>query len=121
MSTHTELAFETVLTDTLLAKGYEAIAPETFDREQAIFPQVALDFIRRTQPQHWEKLAALHGEKTGERVVHDLCKWMDTYGSLATLRRGLFQGSTWAERGIGGTLCRQLCGVDATTALQPEA
>jgi type I restriction enzyme R subunit len=88
MNTHTELAFETVLTDTLLAEGYEAIAPETFDREQAIFPHVALDFIQHTQPQHWEKLAALHGENTGKRVVHDLCKWMDTHGSLATLRHG---------------------------------
>jgi type I restriction enzyme R subunit len=88
MNTHTEYAFETVLSDTLLAEGYEAIALETFGREQAIFPHVALDFIQHTQPNHWEKLEALHGEKTGERVLHDLCKWMDTYGSLATLRHG---------------------------------
>jgi type I restriction enzyme R subunit len=88
MNTHTEHAFETVLTETLLGEGYEAIASDTFDREQAIFPHVVLDFIQRTQPQHWQKLEALHGEKTGERVLHDLCKWMDTYGSLATLRHG---------------------------------
>ena len=88
MSTYTEYAFETVLTETLLAEGYEAIASDTFDREQAIFPHVVLDFIQRTQPQHWQKLEALHGEKTGERLLHDLCKWMDTYGSLATLRHG---------------------------------
>jgi len=50
MHTYTEHAFETVLTDTLLAEGYEAIAADTFDREQAIFPQVALDCIQHTQP-----------------------------------------------------------------------
>ena len=88
MNTRTEHAFETVLADTLLANGYEAVPAADFDREQAIFPDVALDFIRRTQPEAWAKLEALHGEKTGERVLLDLCKWMDTYGSLATLRHG---------------------------------
>lgn len=88
MKTHTEHAFETVLSNTLLSEGYEALASDMFDREQAIFPHVALDFIQRTQPTHWEKLETLHGEKTGERVLRDLCKWMDTYGSLATLRHG---------------------------------
>ena len=88
MNTHTEHAFETVLTETLLAEGYEAIASDAFDREQAIFPHVALDFIQHTQPQPWQKLEVLHGEHTGERVLHELCKWMNTYGSLATLRHG---------------------------------
>ncbi len=31
-------------------------------------------------------MEALHGEKTGEQILGDLCKWMDAYGSLATLR-----------------------------------
>ena len=88
MNTLTEHTFETVLVDTLLSEGYEAIAPTAFDREQAIFPDVALDFIQHTQPTAWAKLEALHGENTGERVLLDLCKWMDTYGSLATLRHG---------------------------------
>jgi type I restriction enzyme R subunit len=34
------------------------------------------------------KLEALHGATTGEQVLADLCKWMDTHGSLATLRHG---------------------------------
>jgi type I restriction enzyme, R subunit len=47
-----------------------------------------LSFIRGTQPAEWTKLEALHGDKTGEQVLTDFCKWMDTYGSLATLRQG---------------------------------
>jgi hypothetical protein len=35
--THVEQAFETVLTDALLANGYEAIARAAFDRERAKF------------------------------------------------------------------------------------
>jgi type I restriction enzyme R subunit len=83
-----EQAFETVIETHLLSNGYAAIDRDSFDRERAIFPQAALAFIRETQPQEWAKLEALHGERTGEQVISDLCKWMDTYGSLATLRHG---------------------------------
>ncbi len=39
-------------------------------------------------PKEWAKLEALHGERTGDQIIGDLCKWMDTNGSLATLRHG---------------------------------
>ncbi len=47
-----------------------------------------LSFIRETQRKEWDKLEALHGERTGEQVLGDLCKWMDQNGALATLRHG---------------------------------
>jgi type I restriction enzyme R subunit len=31
---------------------------------------------------------SIAGEMTGEQILGDLCKWMDDYGSLATLRHG---------------------------------
>lgn len=83
-----ECDFETVMEAHLLANGYVAVARESFDRERAIFPEVVLGFIRETQPEMWSKLEALHGEKTGEQVIGDLCKWMDANGALATLRHG---------------------------------
>src|SRR5436190_11341730 len=88
VKTTAEIAFETSLAETLLGDGYEIITSDTFDREAAIFPAVVLEFIRATQAQAWAKLEALHGAKTGERVLYDLCRWMDTHGSLATLRHG---------------------------------
>lgn len=88
MKNYDEASFETCLSDTLLSGGYVALPSIDFDRERAIFPVDALDFIRTTQTKQWEKLEALHGDKTGERVLNDLCKWLDTYGSLATLRHG---------------------------------
>ena len=83
-----EAAFETVIESHLVENGYVSIAPEGFDRERAIFPETVLAFIRETQPVEWDKLEALHGPRTGEQVLGDLCKWMDTNGSLATLRHG---------------------------------
>lgn len=87
-SAHVEAAFETVIESHLLNNHYVAIGPKYLDREQAIFPQTVLDFIRETQPKEWTKLEGLHGDKTGEQILTDLCKWMDTHGSLATLRHG---------------------------------
>ena len=85
---HSEYAFETVIETHLLSNGYISISRDGFDRDRAIFPDTVLAFIRETQPREWAKLEKLHGDKTGEQVLDDLCKWMDTHGSLATLRHG---------------------------------
>src|SRR6266581_6294394 len=83
-----EMAFETVIEAHLLNSGYAAIPRNGFDRERALFPAVVLAFIQETQPKEWAKLEALHGARTGEQILGDLCKWMDTNGALATLRHG---------------------------------
>ncbi|GLH71318.1 type I restriction endonuclease subunit R [Geothrix rubra] len=85
---HSEGAFETVIESHLIQNGYLPIARDGFDRERAIFPETVLAFIRETQPREWGRLEALHGEKTGEQILSDLCKWMDQNGALATLRHG---------------------------------
>ena len=88
VSRHSEAAFETVIEAHLLQNGYVPVAGDGFDRERAIFPDAVLAFIRETQPSEWGKLESLHGDKTGGQILGDLCKWMDTYGALATLRHG---------------------------------
>ncbi len=88
MKQTSEAAFETAIEAVLLADGYHQLPATAFDRERAIFPEVALEFIRATQTTTWDKLCALHGEQTGERVLEALCKWLDTHGVLMTLRHG---------------------------------
>jgi type I restriction enzyme, R subunit len=88
MKRTSEAAFETAIETVLLADGYTRVESQGFDRERAIFSDEALAFIRATQGKVWEKLHALHGEQTGERVLEALCKWLDTHGALATLRHG---------------------------------
>ena len=83
-----EAAFETAIEAHLLGHGYVLLADSRYDRRRAIFPNAALDFIRETQPREWSRLEALHGDRTGEQVLADLCKWMEIHGSLATLRHG---------------------------------
>ena len=88
MKRASEEAFETAIEAVLLKSGYVAHTSKEFDPELAIFPDVALAFIRETQSKVWGKLEALHGDKTGERVVSALCKWMDSHGVLTSLRHG---------------------------------
>ena len=88
MKRTSEAAFETVIEAHLLSHGYIPLDPAGFDREPAIFPETVLAFIRETQPGEWAKLEALHGDRTGEQILDDLCKWMDANGALATLRHG---------------------------------
>jgi type I restriction enzyme, R subunit len=83
-----EAAFETVIESHLLNNGYIRTAEAGFDPARAIFPETVLNFIRETQEKEWKRLEALHGAKTGEQIITDLCKWMDANGSLATLRHG---------------------------------
>src|SRR6266508_4091783 len=86
-SRHSEAAFESVVEEHLLAHGYTKIT-STFDREHALFPEVTIDFIRATQPHECAKLEALHGANTAAQILTDLCKWLDAYGALHTLRHG---------------------------------
>ena len=88
MARHTEAAFETVIEAHLLQNGYVRVAGDGFDRERAIFPETVLAFIRETQPKEWARLESFHGDRAGEQVLGDLCKWMDANGALATLRHG---------------------------------
>jgi type I restriction enzyme, R subunit len=85
---HSEAAFETVIETHLLDNGYIALDRTGYDRARALFPQTVLAFIRQTQPQEWARLEALHGPRTGEQILTDLCAWLDANGSLATLRHG---------------------------------
>ena len=64
---HTEAAFESAIGLDLLAKGYVAVDKTGFDCERAIFPAVALDFIRETHPKEWAKLDALRA--AAERTI----------------------------------------------------
>ena len=97
---HSEAAFETVIEAHLLENGYMPITGEGFDRDRAIFPETVLAFIRDTQPREWAKLESLHGDKTGEQILGDLCKWMNIHGALATLRHGFKMLRANAPRGV---------------------
>ena len=110
---HTETAFETAIEAVLLGAGnqppagdavaeplavYEADGqagyikgdPVNFDRERALDPTVLIPFIQETLPDEWAYLENVHGDKSSEVLINDLCRALDSSheGCLQVLRHG---------------------------------
>ncbi|NMC14841.1 MAG: type I restriction endonuclease subunit R [Chloroflexi bacterium] len=84
-----EKAFETAIEESLLNDGgYTKADPKNFDRERAIDPTTLIPFVRETQPDKWKALEQLHGANTQNVVIEELCKAMDSRGSLDVIRHG---------------------------------
>ncbi len=95
-ATHTEQAFETNVETMLLGGGWRAGDLAEWDVERALFPARAVAFIRETQPEAWEHVAATLGGDIEERIVATLARELDTKGSLEVLRHGFrFFGRTF--------------------------
>jgi len=88
MTDTNEAAFETAIETHLLNSGYRSISSGEFDRERAIFPEVALSFVKETQPDEWKRLQGRAGARADEQILDDLCAWMNRSGSIAVLRHG---------------------------------
>ena len=95
-ATHTEQAFETNVELMLLGGGWRAGELAEWDVDRALFPARAVAFIRDTQPDAWEHVAATLGHDIEERIVATLARELDTKGSLEVLRHGFrFFGRTF--------------------------
>ena len=55
MNKTSEKAFEDAIANVLLASEYQRHQSKDFDRENAIFRDVALKFIQTTQTKEWDK------------------------------------------------------------------
>lgn len=88
---HTELAFETAIEDHLIAQGgYRAGDRDAFDLHRGIFPDDAIRFIQKTQPDEWAYLEGIQKDKASSTLLDDLCSALDSehQGCLGVLRHG---------------------------------
>ncbi len=89
MNITTEKTFETALVQSLIEHGgYIQGNAADFSSELGLFKYEVVDFLQRTQPQRWEKLTAIHGEDTHNRIIQRLHKELDLRGCLDVLRNG---------------------------------
>jgi type I restriction enzyme, R subunit len=86
---HKEKAFESAIEHHLItSSGYTKTEQAYFDQERAIDPTQFLPFVKETQPKSWEKLEKLLGKEAEATLLGELCKAMDSRGSLDVLRHG---------------------------------
>jgi type I restriction enzyme R subunit len=86
---HREKAFESAIEHHLITHGgYTKAERASFDQERALDTTQLIPFIKETQEETWDALVKLHGAATEAVVLDDLCKAMDSRGSLDVLRHG---------------------------------
>ena len=86
---HKEKAFESAIEHHLItAAGYTKADQGFFDQVRALDATQFVPFVKDTQPDIWKKLEKLLGSRTEETLLDDLCKAMDSRGSLDVIRHG---------------------------------
>lgn len=86
---YTEKAFETVVEEALLQRGYEHGANAHFDRERAFNPTDVFAFLRDTQPRAWKELNKIHGPDVEKKFLYRLARELEQRDLLDCLRSGV--------------------------------
>ncbi len=96
MKATTEKAFEAYIEETLAARGWIAGDNLLWDKQKALFPEYALDFIKTTQADLWKQMEKLHGAELSGKLIDTLVKERNTKGTIHILRHGFkFYGKTF--------------------------
>ncbi|VAW31307.1 Type I restriction-modification system, restriction subunit R [hydrothermal vent metagenome] len=84
-----ENRFETAIIQSLVENGgYTEGVASNYSPDLGMFKAEILQFLQETQPQQWQKLAAIHRSDIETRLIQRLTKEMDLRGSLDVIRNG---------------------------------
>lgn len=96
MKATTEKAFETYIQKTMSKNGWIAGTNTHWDKQNALFPQYTLSFIKDTQPALWAQMEKLHGTALPAKLIETLVKERRTKDTLHIMRHGFkFYGKTF--------------------------
>ena len=84
-----EATFETAIVQSLVENGgyAQGNAPD-YSPELGMFKYEVLAFLQNSQPEHWQKISAIHGDDVDNRIIQRIYKEMDLRGSLDVIRNG---------------------------------
>ena len=85
---HHEKHLESYIVQKLAEAGWLVGSSDAFDADRAMYPEDLEAWLRATQPQKWDRLQAMNGEKTLKVVLDRLETALEKQGMIQTLRRG---------------------------------
>lgn len=101
---HTERVFENELCDHLASHGWTVRThlqnATSYSREQALFPEDLLAFVKETQADEWAKFKTWHNGRSEDVFVKRVAEQLDKHGTLHLLRHG------FKDRNARFTLCQ---------------
>ncbi len=69
--------------------GYESFSASLYDKDLAMFPLAVISFVKKTQPEAWEKLTEQYGDSVEEKFLSRLDSEIGERGLLSVLREGV--------------------------------
>ena len=85
---HHEKHLETYIIQKLAAAGWLVGSTDAYDANRAMYPEDLEAWLRATQPQKWDRLQAMNGDKTLTVIMDRLETALEKQGMVQTLRRG---------------------------------
>lgn len=85
---HHEKHLEAYLVQKLAEAGWLVGSSDAYDADRAMYPGDLEAWLRATQPQKWDRLEAMNGDKTLKVVMDRLETALEKQGMIQTLRRG---------------------------------
>ncbi|GAB6100638.1 DEAD/DEAH box helicase family protein [Halanaerocella petrolearia] len=87
---HSEETLEEAIEKSLLKDGgYTKGYSQDFDKAYALDTKTLFKFLKESQPQKWQELKKVHGDKIKEKLLQRLDRVIKKRGMLNTLREGI--------------------------------
>jgi len=91
MSAHHEVHFEDYITKKLLNNGWVEGSPKAYDKQLALYPEDVVTWVKKTQPQTWEKIVRINNGDAPDVLAQKLAKALNSkHGSTIKILRDGF-------------------------------
>jgi len=94
-----EKRFESDIETAFLSHGFTKVNPENFSKENMLFQNILVEFLKNSQPKEWARYVKYYGEKAGEKIVRRVYNAVDSRGILDVMKNGI------TDMGINLKLC----------------
>ena len=83
-----EKRFEQDIESCLISQGEYTAVTESYDKENALFPETFISFIKETQPKEWERFVISNKINPEKKLINAFSNACETSGLLKVLREG---------------------------------